>query len=225
MSTSPKAEKVNPYAPPGTLIGDFEPIDAGDLAEAEEVRRTYLGHEASIKSLGMIHHVAAFLFVIAAFSLLSVLAVRTPAESDAVTALAVGMGVSLVLGALNLALGAGLQGLRPWARRTEMILVAIALANSLLGAVLVASSSLNWDASTVAAIVACLAIGLIPGYVLHLLRSTRGAMVFSREYREIIERTPHIKYETSLALVFVLAIIVLLLTFIMAIAIVNVRAS
>jgi hypothetical protein len=38
---------------------------------------------------------------------------------------------------------------------------------------------------------------IIPGYILYLLLSPKGSMVFSPEYWEAIERTPHIKYKTS----------------------------
>ena len=38
---------------------------------------------------------------------------------------------------------------------------------------------------------------IIPAYILYLLLSSKGAMVFSTEYKEIIARTPHVKYRTS----------------------------
>jgi hypothetical protein len=38
---------------------------------------------------------------------------------------------------------------------------------------------------------------LIAGYILYLLLSPKGAVVFSRPTREIIARTPHVKYRTS----------------------------
>jgi hypothetical protein len=45
---------------------------------------------------------------------------------------------------------------------------------------------------------------LINGYILYLLLSAKGKMVFSDEYREIIEQTPEIKYKTSKVLWFFL---------------------
>ena len=38
---------------------------------------------------------------------------------------------------------------------------------------------------------------IIPSYILFLLLSKKGSMVFSPEYQAIIERTPHIQYRTS----------------------------
>jgi hypothetical protein len=208
-------EKVNPYAPPTALIGEFEPIDASDLARSEEVRRTYLRHEASVRSLGTIHYGAAFLFFIAAFSVFSLLAVRTPPRDEEILALAIGMGISLLLGVWNLALGSGLQGMRPWARSIETILAAFAMGDLIISAVALGIAFENDVASRIAGVAACLLLGLIPGYVMFLLRTRRGRMVFSREYADVIERTPHIRAPMGRGLLIALAVIVLLLTLVM----------
>lgn len=39
---------------------------------------------------------------------------------------------------------------------------------------------------------------LLSTYLLYLLLSTKGEMVFSDRYKEIIQATPHIKYRTSI---------------------------
>jgi hypothetical protein len=230
MSTPPPVddvgpEMVNPYAAPTSLIGEFEPIDAGDLARSEEVRQTYLRHEASVRSLGMIHYGASFLFFVAAFSVLSVLAVRTPPRDEEILALAIGLGVSFVLGALNLALGGGLRGLRPWARATETILAAFALGDLVISAVALGVAFENEAAGRIAGVAGCLLLALIPVYVIYLLRTRRGRMVFSREYSDVIDRTPHIRPPTGRGLLIALAVIVLLLTFVMVVGIVIGGAS
>lgn len=38
---------------------------------------------------------------------------------------------------------------------------------------------------------------IINGYILYLLFSAKGSMVFSDKYQRIIEQTPHIEYKTS----------------------------
>ncbi len=230
MSTPPPVgdvgpEMVNPYAAPTTLIGEFEPIDAGDLARSEEVRQAYLRHEASVRSLGTIHYVASFLFFIAAFSVFSVLAVRTPPRDEEILALAIGLGVCVVLGALNLALGGGLRGLRPWARATETILAAFALGGLIIGAVVLGIAFGNPAGGRIAGVAGCLVLALIPVYVIYLLRTRRGRMVFSREYGDVIERTPHIRPPTGRGLLVALAVIVLLLTLVMVAVIVIGGAS
>ncbi len=49
---------------------------------------------------------------------------------------------------------------------------------------------------------------LINGYILYLLYSKKGQMVFSEEYQEIRQATPHIKYKTSM-IVWLLLILVI----------------
>ena len=49
---------------------------------------------------------------------------------------------------------------------------------------------------------------LIVGYILYLMLSEKGSVVFSPAYKEIIARTPHIKYRTSLILKIALAVFV-----------------
>ncbi len=50
---------------------------------------------------------------------------------------------------------------------------------------------------------------LINGYLLYLLWSPKGAMVFSARYREIMQATPHIRYRTSPLVWFFLVLLVL----------------
>jgi succinate dehydrogenase/fumarate reductase cytochrome b subunit len=52
---------------------------------------------------------------------------------------------------------------------------------------------------------------LIGLYVLYLLHSKKGVMVFSPEYRQVIEATPQIRYRTSLLAWLFLGLIVLAL--------------
>lgn len=50
---------------------------------------------------------------------------------------------------------------------------------------------------------------LINGYILYLLHSAKGKMVFSEEYHNVIEATPHIKYKTSIVIWLFIGIVVL----------------
>ncbi|MBN2296713.1 MAG: hypothetical protein JXM70_30080 [Pirellulales bacterium] len=47
---------------------------------------------------------------------------------------------------------------------------------------------------------------IIHAYILYLMLSRKATVVFSPKYREIIARTPHIKYKTSLAVKIILGI-------------------
>jgi hypothetical protein len=52
---------------------------------------------------------------------------------------------------------------------------------------------------------------LVSVYVLYLLHSAKGKLVFSPDYRAVIEATPHIKYKTSVLVWILLGLLLLLL--------------
>ena len=66
----------------------------------------------------------------------------------------------------------------------------------------------------VATIFACIGLlgfpvgTLISAYILYLLLSAQGTMVFSSEYQQIIAETPHVKYQSSKAVKWILIIMV-----------------
>lgn len=49
---------------------------------------------------------------------------------------------------------------------------------------------------------------IINGYILYLVFSEKGKIVFSPGYREVIEQTPHIKYKTSILVSILIALLV-----------------
>ena len=53
----------------------------------------------------------------------------------------------------------------------------------------------------------------INGCVLYLIFSAKGKMVFSDEYRAVIEQTPDIKYRTSVIVWIVLGLILVIIAF------------
>jgi hypothetical protein len=111
----------------------------------------------------------------------------------------------LVASSLNLALGIGLRRLKTWARWTAVVLIAL----TLLWVALLIGAALVVRQPAVAIIYAVAA--LIPGYMLYLLIASKASVVFSREYRAVINRTPHIKYRTSLLVKVLLGLFVALI--------------
>jgi GYF domain 2 len=91
----------------------------------------------------------------------------------------------LVIGVAQIWVGIGLRGLKSWARVPTGILSGLGLLGFPLGT-------------------------LINGYILYLVFSKKGATVFSEDYKQIIEQTPHIKYKTSIV-VWILLILLLVL--------------
>lgn len=208
---------VNPYAPPESALAGAEPLDVGgDPAEAEATRRAYLGHEASVKSIGSLHYIATFFGLLVLFSLLSVLLTRTPANSGGIPTLVGTFVFYLALSGLHLALGMGLNRLQIWARWTDVVLLVISLVFLLLSAGTVVFVSVLIPAPPGALARLSLIygfLGLITGYMLYLLLSKKGTMVFSPEYKQVIERTPHIRYKTSRLAWLSLIVLVALITF------------
>ena len=49
---------------------------------------------------------------------------------------------------------------------------------------------------------------IINGYILYLVLSEKGKMVFSPGYQDIIQQTPHIKYKTSILVSIVVALFI-----------------
>jgi hypothetical protein len=99
---------------------------------------------------------------------------------------AIAAGVLLVIGGAQLWVGIGLRRLRSWARIPTAILSGIGLLGFPLGT-------------------------LINAYILYLVLSRKGAMVFSDDYKAIMEQTPHIKYRMSIIVWIVLGILLLII--------------
>jgi hypothetical protein len=204
----------NPYAPPQAPIGEVESAEvSSDMAEAEAIRRTYLSHEASIKSIGSLHYLGVVFGIVGlGMFVFSALPRNGEMAGGINSAPFIGAVVYLlVIVSLNLVLGIGLTALKPWARWTEVVLTSILLLIYLLlgtvGVVVVAKGRSVGPGE----IGGMLVMSLLLSYILFLLLSKKGSMVFSHEYRSIIERTPHIKYKTSWILKGCLIVLVLVI--------------
>ncbi len=176
MSDIPYAEEFdedddyNPFQAPQSSLG------GGDFAgsHVEAIRRQHLAHEASVKSIGTLYLLGGGLMTIISIVMLVLLfggpqPIRM-GRGDPPQAVFL---LVLALGVLQIATAVGLRSLRPWSRVVSGILSAIGLIGFPLGT-------------------------LISAYILYLLFSPKGTMVFSEEYKSVIEQTPHIVYKTSI---------------------------
>jgi hypothetical protein len=170
---------VNPYAPTTSVALDSIPSGVGD---AEFIRRKHLSHEASIQSFGFLYLLGAFFSIIYG-SFLMIGGAIALTQQNALAQQNVGtleLAILAVIGFLVFAMGC-LQGYAGWCMR-----------------------KLNPAGKIPAIIVACfgllgIPIGtLISIYLLYLLLSEKGRVVFSPEYRAVIEATPHVRYKTSI---------------------------
>ena len=183
-------DSENPFASP--LAGDR----TADVAEtdAEQIRRKYLSHEASIKSMGFLYLLGAVLTGLGtvAFVAFTLPALFTGQMGQMGTAeLSVMFGIGLlyaVLTAVQGWVGWGLRYLNPKVRVAGILLSVIGLLGFPIGT-------------------------LISAYFLYLLASKKGKYVLSDEYRAIVAETPHIKYRTSIVVWILLGLLVAVIVF------------
>ncbi|MEO2007389.1 MAG: hypothetical protein ABGX22_01755 [Pirellulaceae bacterium] len=176
----PSLASDNPYAAT-SMDGPASRLD-DHPGSAEAIRRKHLSHEASIKSIGFLYCIGA-LFVFAA-AILSLGSAVSMAGSVGIVELGSWLFLAAV-GALQLAVGIGLRGLKAWSRIPTIIFSALGLCAVPVGT-------------------------LINGYILYLVASEKGATVMTEQYRQIVEQTPHIIYKTSAIVWFLLALIIML---------------
>jgi hypothetical protein len=195
MSKSPGEDEINPYAAPDVAIGPDPIVSTAELAHAERVRRKYLNHEASVRAIGSLNLLGAIVLGIAAVAFVfAIFAPNRGAGESFGAGTLIGFAVLVaVLAGLNGAIGIGLRNLQPWARWVNSVVLGLGIGFSLLAIILAALAGGNVGGAVGQALVQ----QIIPGYILYLMLSKKGAIVFSPEYREIVEKTPHIKYQTS----------------------------
>jgi hypothetical protein len=99
---------INPYAAPAALVEDV-----AANPEADAIRRAHIGHEASIKAVGILYYVGGVLVAAGGIATLR-----------AELAMALGL---VVVGILQLFAGWGVRGLRRWGRILGCILSALGL--------------------------------------------------------------------------------------------------
>ena len=150
------------------------------MSRAEEIRKEFLNHEAAVRSIGTLYYIAAIIWIVGTIGF-----ALTPDDVGGTIVGAVMIVVFLVLGVGVVAVGRGLRRLRRWVRIPVGVLSGLGLLGFPIGT-------------------------LINGYILYLVFCKKGEMVFSGDYREVIDKTPHIRYRTSVLVWVVLGLILLL---------------
>ncbi len=136
--------------------------------DAPNIREKHINHEASLRALGLLYYLGATGTVLA--SVMMLIAGATSAHSAEDVGIAVG---ALLFGTLYLWIARGLRTLNRKVRIPAGVLAGIGLIGFPVGT-------------------------LFNAYVLHLLFSEKGKVVFSDEYKQIIADTPDIKSRTSI---------------------------
>lgn len=139
-----------------------------DPRPAAAIRRAFLNHEASVQSVGLLYLLGCGLCTAFGFFVgLMALGDESPSVPQVVSSV-----ILVGLGFLQGMIGSGLRRLKRWTRIPAMSLSLIGLLVFPIGTI-------------------------INGYILYLILSSKGTMVFSDEYQEIIRQTPEVKYRTS----------------------------
>ncbi len=171
------------WTPPRAEVKD---LGVSGNPDAPDIRRAHLNHEANIKAVGSLYLLGAVGGLLAGILFL---VMPSSAKMEGGNPFGIVAAVlMLALGALYFWLGRGLRGLKPSARIPAGILSGLGLLGFPFGT-------------------------LINGYILYLLFSQKGSMVFSDEYKQIIADTPDIKYRNSIIVWIFLALIVGLVLF------------
>ncbi|MBN1910868.1 MAG: hypothetical protein JW818_14075 [Pirellulales bacterium] len=201
--TAPAYDPTNPYqAPPDVDTMGWQP-SSPDLRDAELIRRENLNHEASVRSVGWLFYLGAVLLVFGLIAMISLID-RVPLPMEFLLIMIAIYGVMAVASAFS---GYGLRRLRPWAR----ILTGILASLSVLGLLINIVQAVNPDfrGPRAAGNPIFILIGLLLNiYILYLLFSPKGSTVFSAEYKQIIDQTPHIRYRTSIIVWIVLGLLI-----------------
>jgi hypothetical protein len=166
----------NPYAVEASTY-----LAPQELTDVESIRKRYLGHEASVKSIGTLYLIGGVfsLLISTVYIIAGISSFGDPSPSnfagpalELLVALAVGAGF-LSLGVLQIWSGIGVRKLRPAARIGATVISAIGLLGFPIGT-------------------------LVSAYFLYLLLSEKGSYVFSDAYKQVIALTPHMRYKTSI---------------------------
>jgi hypothetical protein len=175
----------NPYAVQSTSY-----LAPELLTDVESIRKRYLGHEASVKSIGTLYVLGGVLslllsigYIVGGVMIVSNAAGQNPDPTMPGIFLSVLGCIVFALAVLQLWSGLGVRQLKPAARVGASFVAGIGLLGFPLGT-------------------------LISAYFLYLLLSEKGAYVFSDTYKQVIAQTPHMKYRTSILVWILVALLV-----------------
>jgi hypothetical protein len=189
---SPRDE-LNPYAAPktdlGSVVGEW-----GAIEGAEQIRRAHIGHEANIKSVGSFFYFMAFLCAILTLVGVAQLAGALPAqdpEEDTVTK-TISLAINGLFSSIYVFIGYGLRKLQARARWTVVVFMAIGLLCAL------GLAALMLVVNPVISAVILLVSGGVQGFILYFMVAPKAGVIFSPQYKRVIELTPGVKHKTSI---------------------------
>jgi hypothetical protein len=179
---SPKGAPPEPSLEPDEIVPYIgkNPLKPR-CATPSDIRKKNIEHEASVRGIALLYGFISAIFGV--FGLVILVVLRM---SDSQSALSWLIPTSVLLvAALFAVLAWGIRRLKPWSQIAASVLACFGLLGFPFGT-------------------------LINGYILYLLNSEKGKLVFSPEYVFIIEQTPEVRYKTPLYIWIALGLVVLL---------------
>ena len=156
----------NPYEAPAVVD-----VEAPAATDPEAVRLKHLGHETSLKSLGLICYIIGFLGCFSV-AMTYFVAWYSGSELPRIAYDLPQVAVWILPIPFQFVVGYGLRRLLPWVRMPAGLLFAISLVRLPIGP-------------------------LIGVWGLYLVLSAKGRIVLSPAYREIVAATQHLRYRRS----------------------------
>ncbi len=188
-----------------TMVQQIKEGVSSDSA-AEEIRREHLKHEAAVRSVGSLYMLGGgFLVLSGVVNLFALTKTAGGGRPDMVSAILATL-IVLVFAAGYLWLGFSLRKLKRGAKIPAAVLTVLGLLSGLVvGVGAIAAVALTGQGQLFAL------LAFIPPavccYILYLLFSRKGTMVFSDRYALVVEQTPHIKYRMWIVLKIVLILV------------------
>lgn len=189
----------NPYTPSGSAYGNITPDANVDLSQAELIRTSHLSHEANIQSVGCLY---LLLGVLAALSGLSYVVLGIAMLNNMIPSMG-GQPQTEVIVAGAMQIGFG------------VVTLAVSCLAFYSGRTMQTLNAGGKIAAIIMSILGLFGFGCpcISVFALYLLLSSKGEMVYSPQYKEIVQATPHIRYKTSMIVWILLFILLGLIAF------------
>jgi hypothetical protein len=146
----------------------------------QAVRQEHIGRERTIRGIAALYFSCSVIFALTGLIPLTMFFAPTGQTRPRVPVLA--MALCLGIAALFFAVGYGLRHLKPWGRVAAIVFAFVQLCGVPIGTVL----------------------GI---WILYLLTSKGGKLIFSPGYKEVIAQTPTVKYRTPVVLWILLGVV------------------
>ena len=158
-----------------------------------EIRKEHIEHEASVRGIALLYYFSSFFFIILASALLLPWLLAGPVPGASLLGALIVVAFVIGLAALSAIEARGIRRLKRWSRAPATVVACIGLLGVPLGT-------------------------LMNGYILYLLHSEKGKVIFSPEYQQVVLQTPEVRYKTPLVLWILLILLISLFLMVMVVA-------